>query len=94
MLILRNHGLVTLGRNVAEAFILMLNLDRACRVQMAIQASGMPVQDLSAAVCERTALQYESGASKGLAGKPDPNIREWRALLRRLEPVPVRSFRD
>ena len=94
VMILRNHGLVTLGRNVAEAFILMLNLDRACRVQMAIQASGMPVQALSPEVCERTALQYESGASKGLAGRPDPNIREWRALLRRLEPVPARSFRD
>ena len=94
VLILRNHGLVTLGRNVAEAFILMLNLDRACRVQMAIQASGMPPQLLSPEVCEHTALQYESGASKGLAGRPDPNSREWRALLRRLVPVPATSFRD
>ena len=94
VLILRNHGLLTLGRNVAEAFILMLNLDRACRVQMAIQASGMPPQHLSPEVCEHTAKQYEGGASKGLAGKPDPNIREWRALLRRLGPGPVTSYRD
>lgn len=94
VLILRNHGLVTLGRTVAEAFILMLNLDRACRVQMAIQASGQATQPLSPEVCERTALQYESGASKAMAGKPDPNLREWKALLRRLEPGPASSFRD
>ncbi|REM67715.1 class II aldolase/adducin family protein, partial [Mycobacterium tuberculosis] len=42
-LILRNHGLITLGRSVAEAFILMHNLERACRVQVAIQGSGQPV---------------------------------------------------
>ena len=94
VLILRNHGLLTLGRSVAEAFILMLNLDRACRVQMAIQASGMAVQSLSAEVCEHTALQYESGKSKAMAGQPDPHQREWRALLRRLEPGPPSSFRD
>ena len=94
VLILRNHGLLTLGRTVAEAFILMLNLDRACRVQMAIQASGMAVQPLSPEVCEHTARQYESGASKAMAGQPDPNQREWRALLHRLEPGPARSFRD
>ena len=94
VLMLRNHGLVTLGRTVAEAFILMLNLDRACRVQMAIQASGQATQPLSPEVCERTALQYESGASKAMAGAPDPNLREWKALLRRLEPGPATSFRD
>jgi ribulose-5-phosphate 4-epimerase/fuculose-1-phosphate aldolase len=31
---------VTVGRTVAEAFILMLNLERACRVQVAIQSTG------------------------------------------------------
>ena len=39
-LILRNHGLVTLGRTIPEAFILMLNLERACRVQVAIESSN------------------------------------------------------
>lgn len=83
-LILRNHGLVTLGGTVAEAFILMHNLERACKVQLAIQASGQPVHALSAEVCERTARQYESGASKRQAGQPDPNAREWAAMMLRL----------
>ncbi|ABE42391.1 class II aldolase/adducin family protein [Polaromonas sp. JS666] len=93
-LILRNHGLVTLGRTIAEAFILMLNLERACRVQVAIQSSGSPVYPVPHEVCEKTARQYESGDSNRLPGLPDPDAREWRALLQRLEPAAVTSFRD
>ena len=93
-LILRNHGLVTLGRNVSEAFILMLNLERACRVQLAIQSSGVPVYPVPPEVCEKTARQYESGDSTRLPGTPDPNAREWRALLQRIEPAPATSYRQ
>jgi ribulose-5-phosphate 4-epimerase/fuculose-1-phosphate aldolase len=93
-LILRNHGLVTLGRTVSEAFILMLNLERACRVQIAIQSSGQAVYPVSPEVCEKTAQQYESGDTVRMAGQPDSNAREWHALLQRIEPVPATSFRD
>jgi ribulose-5-phosphate 4-epimerase/fuculose-1-phosphate aldolase len=94
VMILRNHGLLTLGRNIPEAFILMLNLDRACRVQLAIQASGEAVHPVSPEVCEKTARQYESGDSTREPGEPDPNAREWRALLQRIEPTPPSSYRD
>ena len=93
-LILRNHGLVTLGRNVPEAFILMLNLERACRVQVAIQSTGLPTHPVSPEVCEKTARQYESGDSVREAGQPDPNGREWRAMLQRIGPAASSSFRD
>ena len=93
-LILRNHGLLTVGRTVAEAFILMLNLERACRVQLAIQSSGQPIHPVPAEVCERTARQYEGGDSSREPGDPDPDAREWRAMLRRIEPLPASSFRD
>lgn len=94
-LILRNHGLVTLGRSVAEAFILMHNLERACRVQVAIQGTGQPVNPVPEEVCELTALQYASGDTNRLASAPtDPYAREWRALLQRLEPATTASFRD
>lgn len=94
VLILRNHGLLTLGRTISEAFILMLNLERSCQVQMAIQASGQPVNPVSPEVCEKTARQYEGGESSREPGDPDPNAREWRALLQRIEPIPATSFRD
>ena len=93
-LILRNHGLLTVGRSVAEAFILMLNLERACRVQIAIQSSGQTVHAVPAEVCEKTAQQYESGESNRLPGAPDPHAREWRAMLQRIEPSAPVSFRS
>jgi ribulose-5-phosphate 4-epimerase/fuculose-1-phosphate aldolase len=93
-LILRNHGLVTLGRSVAEAFILMHNLDRACKVQLAIQASGQAVHPVSAEVAEHTARQYEGGDSNRLPGAPDPFAREWRAMLKRLGPPSSAAWRD
>jgi len=93
-LILRNHGLVTLGRTVAEAFILMFNLERACRVQVAIQSTGQGVYPVDEEVRERTARQYESGDTTRLATQVDPYAREWRALLQRLELPAARSYED
>ena len=93
-MILRNHGLMTLGRTVSEAFILMLNLERACRVQLAIQSSGEPIHPVPAEVCERTAQQYEGGETTLEPGKHDTYAREWRAMVQRVEPMPQRSFRD
>jgi ribulose-5-phosphate 4-epimerase/fuculose-1-phosphate aldolase len=99
-LILRNHGLVTLGRTIPEAFILMLNLERACRVQVAIESSNQPVHPVPPEICERTARQYEgwdweaSGNGEPGRQRRDPHEREWRALLQRLEPPPPTSFRD
>lgn len=93
-LILRNHGLVTLGRTVSEAFILMHNLERACKVQIALQSTGQPIHPVPPEVCERTARQYESGDSKRQAGQEDPNAREWRGFLKRLTPGAATSFRD
>ena len=94
VMILRNHGLLTLGRTVAEAFILMLNLERACRVQMAIQASGQAIHPVPPEVCELTARQYASGDSNRQPGQADPHAREWAAMLQRIEPAPARSYRE
>ncbi|MGI4984065.1 MAG: class II aldolase/adducin family protein [Janthinobacterium lividum] len=94
VLILRNHGLLSLGRSVAEAFILMHNLERACRVQVAIQSTGQALYAVSEPIRERTARQYESGDTNRLPDTPDPYLREWRALLQRLEPASALTYRD
>lgn len=39
-MLLRNHGSLTVGRTIAEAFVLMETLDRACEVQLRAQAAG------------------------------------------------------
>src|SRR5918999_559416 len=39
-LILRNHGLLTVGHTVADSFLSMFLLERACRIQILAQAGG------------------------------------------------------
>ncbi len=72
-MILRNHGLLTCGETVAEAFMGMYYLDRACRVQMQVLSSGRSHRLLDDAVLEKAARQYEQYRY----GK-----HEWPALLR------------
>ena len=82
-MVLRNHGMLTCGRSVAEAFKLMHNLERSCRAQLAIQASNAAIAPLSAAVAQKTAGQYASFYDKiELKGELDA---EWGAFKRMLE---------
>ncbi|MCW2236842.1 class II aldolase/adducin family protein [Azospirillum canadense] len=77
-LLLHNHGSLVLGRTVAEAFCLMDMLDKACRMQLAAQATGAELVLPSPEVCEATYRQ--------LTADPEPEGElEWPALLRRLD---------
>ena len=40
VMILRNHGLLTCGTSVGEAFMKMYYLERACKVQLQVLSSG------------------------------------------------------
>lgn len=77
-MLLRNHGSLTVGRSVAEAFVLMETLDRACDVQLRAQAAGVPLRRPPAAMCEHAHAQ--------LVGDGSPEgVLEWPSLLRRLD---------
>src|SRR5258705_470305 len=83
VMVLRNHGMLTCGRSVAEAFKLMHNLERSCRAQLAVQSSGAEIIELSAAVARKTAGQYASFYDAiETNGVPDS---EWAAFKRMLE---------
>src|ERR1700761_9594028 len=85
-MLLRNHGTLTLGRTVAEAYVLMATLIKACEIQLQAQAGGGALVLPSAAVAERTAEQlYDGGAIEGAV--------EWPALLRKLDRLDA-SFRN
>jgi ribulose-5-phosphate 4-epimerase/fuculose-1-phosphate aldolase len=77
-LILRNHGTLTVGRSVAQAFVESYYLDRSARAQLLAQATGRPLRIPPAEVVERTVRSWDSD----LKGSDD---REWPSLLRRLE---------
>ncbi len=79
-MILRNHGLMTCGRTVGEAFVLMHNLERACQAQIAAMSTGAKLRLPSAAVAALTAAQYDAwDALHADSGLADP---EWEAFLR------------
>ena len=79
-MILRNHGLLTAGRTIPEAFSLMFYLDRACEIQVAALASGSRLVIPTAEVCDRTARQYEAEENEKPLGDA-----EWAAHIRMLD---------
>ncbi len=79
-MILRNHGLLTCGRTVGEAFVLMHNLERACQAQVAALGTGRPIRLPPREIADLTARQYETWDDLHAAsGAVDP---EWAAFLR------------
>ena len=56
-MILQNHGLLTVGASVGEAFVLMYWLERACEIWMKVLASNLPWKTLSREVCLHSANQ-------------------------------------
>ncbi len=84
-LILRNHGLLTVGETAARAFLRMFYLDRACEIQLSAAAAG-PLRLPSPEVCEYTAGQFE-GTVVGDYGDPEGMDLAWQALLRLVERV-------
>ena len=79
-LILRNHGLLTVGRSVAEAFSLMYYLNLACEVQVSALSTGAELVTPSPEVCERVGRQYDRMAFD------DGDLQlEWAAHLRMLD---------
>ena len=79
-LIMRNHGLLTVGKTAREAFVLMKSLLEAAHIQLAMEATGGALVEIPAAICEKTARQYEHhDAGRGSA--------DWPAYLRMLDAI-------
>ncbi len=78
-LILRNHGLLTVGATIADAFLTMYVLQRACEIQLLAQSGGSALLTVEAAVLQRTGADLKE-ATKGLMGGI-----AWPGLLRRLD---------
>ncbi|MEV0318319.1 class II aldolase/adducin family protein [Streptomyces sp. NPDC050658] len=83
-LILRNHGLLTVGESAAQAFLRMYYLEKACEIQVTAQAGGTPLVAPSAEICEYTAQQL-AGSSESDFEDLDAYDLAWAALLRLLD---------
>jgi len=84
-MILRNHGLLSVGETVSEAFNVLAYLEKSCQSQIDTLSGGVELELPSDEVCEHTAQQFEKFAPLG--------GRDWPGLLRKLDRIDP-SFRE
>ena len=78
-LLLPNHGLLTVGRTVPDAFLAMYTFQRACEIQVLAQGAGAEIVHIPQSVLDTVpafAKAVLKGAGSGLA---------WPALLRKMD---------
>jgi ribulose-5-phosphate 4-epimerase/fuculose-1-phosphate aldolase len=78
-MILRNHGLLTVGATIAETFTAMYGIERSCQAQIAAMACNTPLNEMPEAVVEKAMAMYEPSVIRRYG------LLEWPALLRRLD---------
>lgn len=85
-MILRHHGLLTVGKSARESFVLMKALLDAIDIQLKLEATQGDVAEIPPAICAKTAEQYEHhDAGRG--------SHDWPAYLRILDQIDT-SYRN
>jgi len=76
---LRNHGLLTVGRSIADAFLSMYVFESACQIQVSAQAGGGALTRVPQAIIDGTgeSMRVQSAGMGGAFA--------WPALLRDLD---------
>ncbi len=80
-MMLRNHGLMTCGKSVSDAFLTMYTFQRCCEIQIAAQAGGSELIPIPQAILDgakESMRKVTRGAGSGVA---------WPALIRKLQRV-------
>ncbi|MFN2460547.1 MAG: class II aldolase/adducin family protein [Candidatus Velthaea sp.] len=78
-LVLRNHGLLTIGPTVADAFLAMYTLETACTIQIKAQAGGGELITIADPILRGIAAQVKA-VTRNAGG-----MLAWPGLLRRLD---------
>lgn len=86
-LILRNHGLLTTGATIPEAFNAMHRLELSCKTQIAAMSCNTKLIEVPADVVDATYMNYQPHVRRPFG------LLDWPALLRKLDRIDP-SFRD
>jgi ribulose-5-phosphate 4-epimerase/fuculose-1-phosphate aldolase len=86
-MILRNHGLLTVGPSIAESFNNMFRLERACQLQVMTLSCNAEIRLPPNEIVKQTQDGFKPGARRRWG------LLEWPALLRKLDKVDP-SYRD
>jgi ribulose-5-phosphate 4-epimerase/fuculose-1-phosphate aldolase len=87
LLILRNHGLLSVGFTAAEAFHCMFAMEQACRIQVLAQSTGAELITVPEPVVGRIMEQVK------VVVRGEGSAIIWPGLLRKLDRIDS-SFRD
>lgn len=82
LMILENHGLLSTGRSVAEAFVNLWGMERACEVQTLADSTGQPGIQISDAILAKS----EHLAAIQSMGEPAGQL-EFEAFTRLIEKI-------
>lgn len=91
VLILRNHGLMSVGKSVGEAFVWMYRIETACRIQIDALSGGSELNAISDLTQEHTIAQGLKMYGEGGFIQPG---REWPTLVRQLERLDGIEYRS
>jgi ribulose-5-phosphate 4-epimerase/fuculose-1-phosphate aldolase len=86
-LILRNHGLLTTGATIPEAFNAMHRLELACKTQIAAMSCNTRLIEVPVDVVDATYMNYQPHVRRPFG------VLDWPALLRKLDRIDP-GFRD
>ena len=86
-MILKNHGLLTVGDSIPAAFDAMFRLERACQVQVAAMACNTELEMPPTQIVEASWKLYQPGVRRRTGQL------EWPALLKKLDRLDP-SYRD
>ncbi len=83
IMILRNHGTLSVGATVGEMFARMYRIERACKFQIAATSGGAELNRLPQEVIDYTIEQSKALYARG--GRAEGGRLQWAALLRKLD---------
>lgn len=80
-LMLRNHGLLTVGRTIADAFLNMYIFETTCQIQLAAQSGGAALTEVNPQIVQGVAqaMKVQTGGMGGAF--------VWPALIRKLDRI-------
>ncbi|MGY9057174.1 MAG: class II aldolase/adducin family protein [Alphaproteobacteria bacterium] len=80
-MVLENHGLLTCGRSIRSTWALLYNLEKCCQVQIALEASGGEIIELSDEVKDSTYAIFQRSLQSNSTGS---KLDGWESSLRLL----------
>ena len=80
-MVLRNHGLLTAGHTIAEAFNAMHRLELSCKAQLGALACGLPLHPVPDDIVQKTCHGYKRNVRRPFG------VLDWPALLRKLDRI-------